>query len=111
MEQFGQRPGGGFTAEAGEFLIELVKAGKLPGFAPGEHGTMQAGILDANANTPSGAAREPYPLSRGIHFQKDGNSSDYFYIVVRETKGGALKLKKAWRTDAGGHIGEYYSVR
>jgi hypothetical protein len=108
MEEFRQRSGGLFTAEAGAYLMELAKAGKLPGFALGEHGTMHAGILDANANTPSGS--EPYPLSRGIQFQKDGDTSGYFYIVVRESQGSPLRLQKAWRMDAEGHVVENYSV-
>jgi hypothetical protein len=57
MEEFKQRPGGKSTAEAGEFLQALAKKGKLPGFRAGEHGTMHAGILDANSNTPSGQSR------------------------------------------------------
>ncbi len=110
MERFKQRPGGKLTVEAGEFLMGLAKAGRLPGFSANEHGTMHAGIVDAKANTPSGAVPEPYPVSRVIHFQKQGSASDYFYVVVLESDGGPWKLQRGWRTDADGHVVEIYPV-
>lgn len=110
LEEFKQQPGGALTVEAGDFLMRLAKEGKLPGFARGEHGTMHAGILDAKAETPSSATAEGYPVSRVIHFQKEGDTSDYFYIVERESREAPWKLQEAWRTDAAGRIMETYSV-
>jgi hypothetical protein len=110
MEEFKRRPGGKLTVEAGEFLLGLAKEGKLPGFSAGEHGTMHAGILDAKANPPSGAVPEPDPVSRVIHFQKQGNAADYFYVVVLESDGVPWKLQRAWRTNADGHVVETYPV-
>ncbi len=110
MENFMQVPGGKLTVQAGEFLMGLAKEGKLPGFSAGEHGTMHAGIVDAKANTPSRAGPEPYPVSRVINFQKQGNSSVYFYLVVLESDGGHWKLQRAWRADADGHVVEAYPV-
>ena len=110
MEEFEERPGGAFTVEAGEFLIELAKASKLPGFAASEHGTMHAGILDGNAETPADGAPEAYPVSRAIHFQKDGDPSNYFYIVVRKSQHDSWRLQKAWRADADGNVVQTYEV-
>jgi hypothetical protein len=51
LEEFKQRPGGGPTVDAGDFLIGLAKRGKLPGFSADEHGTMHAAVMDANGHT------------------------------------------------------------
>ncbi len=110
MEEFKQRPGGAFTAEAGEFLIGLAKQGKLPGFAAGEHGTMHAGMVDARGNRPSSNTAETYPVSRAIHFSKEGDEADYFYVVVRESPGSTWKLRQACRMDDNGRILENYPV-
>lgn len=104
MSEFKQRPGGAATVDAGEFLIELAKAGKLPGFAQGEHGTMQAAV-------PPNASPEPYPISRALHFGKDGDTCDYFYIVTRESSADPWKLIKACRMDSAGHVLDDYPVR
>lgn len=110
IEEFKQAPGGRLTVASGEFLMGLAKEGKLPGFSAGEHGTMHAGDVDAKADTPSGAVPEPYPVSRVIHLQKQGDAADYLYVVVLESEGGPWKLQRAWRTDAGGQIVETYPV-
>ncbi len=110
MQELKQRPGGTVTVDAGEFLIGLAKEGKLPGFALNEHGTMHAGILDANANTAASTEAEKYPLSRTIHFSKEGDTSDYFFVVVRESPGSAWKIQNAWRVDPDGRVLERYAV-
>lgn len=109
IDEFRQIPGGAVTVQAGEFLLTLANEGKLPGFNQGEHGTMHAGIVDGNANTPSGS--EQYPVSRVIHFSKRGNDSEYFYAVVLESNGGPWKLQRAWRTDPQGQLIENYPTR
>jgi len=111
IEEFKQRPGGASTVEAGDFLLGLAKDGKLPGFVAGEHGTMHAAILDANANTPSGAGPEAYPVSRVLHFNKAGDTSDYFYVVVCPSQASPWKLRDARRADADGRVVEKYPVR
>ncbi len=108
IEQFKQVPGANATVQAGEFLLTLAKEGKLPGIAQGEHGTMHAGIVDANANSPSGP--EPYPVSRVIHFSKQNDDSDYFYVVVIESNGAPCKLQRAWRANPQGQVIESYSI-
>jgi hypothetical protein len=102
MEEFKQRPGGTVTVQAGEFLIGLAKEGKLPGFSSGEHGAMQSGAPDTVAET--------YPVTRAVHFSKDGDTSDYLYLVVRESQDAPWKLLKGARMDAGGHVIQEYVV-
>lgn len=102
VEEFKQRAGGTFTVEAGDFLIGLAKDGKLPGFAAGQHGSMQAGAPDSPA--------DPYPVTRAVHFSKDGDTSDYFYIVVRESQDAPWKLLKAARMAPDGHLIQEYAI-
>ena len=106
MQEFKQVPGAAHTVDAGEFLIELAKAGKLPGFASGEHGAMQA----ANGLAPPGPAPENYPIARLVHFSKDGDTSDYFYIVVRETSNDTWRIQKACRMNPKGQVLDNYPV-
>ncbi len=110
LGQFKQVAGGASTVDAGEFLLSLAKQGKLPGFTPGEHGVMRAGIVDGTGNIPSAAASESYPISRGITFSKSGDTSVYFYTVVQASNHAPWQLQKAWRTDADGKVVETYPV-
>ncbi|HWV98394.1 MAG TPA: hypothetical protein VNZ64_01755 [Candidatus Acidoferrum sp.] len=110
LDEFKQQPGGASTVDAGDFLFALAKQGKLPGFSPGEHGAMHAGIVDANGDSPSVTASETYPISRGITFSKEDDTSVYFYIVVQTSNNAPWKLQKAWRTDADGHVVQNYPV-
>lgn len=110
VEEFKQRPGGASTVDAGEFLISLAKEGKLPGFSKGEHGSMHVGNFDANPTSSSRTSAEKYPISRAIHLSKDGDTSDYFYVVKRESAGSGWNLQKAWRQDAEGRLMEDYPI-
>ncbi len=108
VKEFKQLPAGKMTAEAGEYLLGLAKAGQLPGFSKGEHGAMQAGTPDARENTPS--EPEPFPVSRVIHFSKTGDDSDYFYAVLLQSNGGSWKLQRAWRADPQGRVRQNYPI-
>ncbi len=110
LDEFKRQPGGAYTVDAGDFLLSLVKQGKLPGFAAGDHGSMHAGIIDGNGNTPQETAPEHFPVSRTVVFSKRGDTSAYFYIVERASAGSPWQLKKAWRIDAEGRIAEQYPV-
>ena len=110
LDEFKQAAGGASTVDAGEFLLSLAKQGKLPGFAPGEHGVMRAGIVDGQGNIPAAAAPGSYPISRGITFSKDGDTSVYFYTVVQASNHAPWQLQKAWRTDADGKVVENYPI-
>ncbi len=102
VEELKRRPDVPFTVEAGEFLIGLAKNGKLPGFSASDHGRMQAGAPEA--------ASESYPVTRAVHFSKDGDTSDYFYVVVRDSEGAQWRLLKAARMSSNGQIIQEYGV-
>lgn len=110
LDEFKQAPGGAATVDAGEFLFSLAKQGKLPGFAPGEHGVMHAGLVDGAGNNPAGTGPESYPISRGINFTKEGDASQYFYIVMQASNHAPWQLRKAWRADSNGNVLQNYTV-
>lgn len=101
-QEFNRRPDAAFTVEAGEFLIGLAKNGKLPGFSAGEHGKIQAGAPEA--------ASESYPVTRAVHLSKDGDTSDYFYVVVRDSQDAPWRLLKAVRMRADGQVSQEYVI-
>lgn len=102
LQDFKRRPDGAFTADAGEFLMGLAKDGKLPGFAQGEHGNMQIGAPEA--------AVESYPVTRAAHFSKDGDTSDYLYVVVRDSERAPWRLLKAARMTADGQVIQEFTI-
>jgi len=106
MEEFKQRGGGAFTVQAGEYLIDRAKQGHLPGFSEGEHGVMIAPNFD-----PAQVESKTNPESRIVCFRKEGDSSEYYYIVVRIPQDGTLRLEKAWRANPSGQIVEEYRVQ
>ncbi len=72
---------------------------KLPGLSKVDEGTA------ARRETMNGS-----PNSQTIGFHKNGDSSTYHYTVARNSKNGAWKLQKAWRTDSNGHLMKEYPV-
>jgi hypothetical protein len=105
LDEFRRQPGGEATVDAGEFLIALAKSGQLPGFKAGEHGSMAAPNL-----APLDKEHGAYPISRVVVFHKEGDDSEYHHIVEHESKGGAWKLRAAWRADESGRTVEEYPV-
>jgi hypothetical protein len=99
-------PGGAATIDAGEYLIGRLKEGKLPGISKDDHGSMVA----ANAKPHEGQT-ESYPLVRVIVLRKNGDTSEYFYGVVRESAGAPWQLQKAWRANPEGKVVEEYPVQ
>ena len=91
-----------FASEVAKFLSHLKEKGEMPGWSKGEKGNMG---LDHQTNYLAG-----YPISETVVVTKNGDVSKYHYTVVQPAKDGVLKLQKAWRTDAKGHIVEEYQV-
>jgi hypothetical protein len=83
-----------------QFLIRLAKDGRLPGIHQDDHGNMSA---------RAGAVSYPYSLT--FQFAKTGDTSKCNYTIVQLTKGSEWKLKRAWRTDAGGKVIEEWTVQ
>ena len=77
-----------------EFLMDLKKAGQVPGWSKDDRGTIS---FEAH----------PDPGTFGFAARKEGDSTVCHYTVVRESKG-PWRLLKAWQTDENGKtIGEF----
>jgi hypothetical protein len=79
-------------------LLTLKKEGRLPGFPIGgkRHGSMMI-YFDS-------------PLSITADVAADGATDVYHYRLVRASKDGPWKLRRAWRTDPNGRPLEEYPV-
>ena len=110
LEEFKEVPGGAVTVDAADFLVGLAKEGLLPGFAKGEHGTVQAGNFEPAQDLPASALSQTNQVLRCVHFSKDGDDSDYFYLVARASNGAPWKVTKAWRAAPDGRVLERFPV-
>jgi hypothetical protein len=104
--EFKGLPGGGATIEAGQYILDQVQQGRLPGFAKGDHGS----LVVPNIKPPQ-EQTEAYPVLRVICLRKEGDDSEYYYIVARLREGAPWRLQKAWRAAPGGQVREEYLVR
>jgi hypothetical protein len=84
-----------------EFLIQLKKENQLPGASKNGHGRAGSQVNHKDS---------PYLDSATFNMLKNGDSSVYFYTVVRTSERGPWKLEKAWRTDQNGHTIEKYPL-
>jgi hypothetical protein len=96
------------TTELGELgppttcLEDLKRRGQLPGWST-DSGKE---IYFENASYANRRSLK----SVTIAFHKDGDSSRYHYVVSRASTDSPWGLRKAWRTDAGGHTIEKFNV-
>jgi hypothetical protein len=80
------------------FLANLKKRDRLPGWSTTD-------------KLPRHAMFDYHTLSSGtLKFQKQGDSSFYFYWVTRPSAASSWELKKAWRKDANGRTLAEYPV-
>jgi len=96
-------PGCFLIVDAAEFLGSLKEKGRLPGLSKGEK-------AEGSVQTPEKTMPTTYPVSFTFSLQKKGDASSCHYAVVQATRDGDWKLKRAWRTDASGHILKEYPV-
>jgi len=90
--------------EAAEFLENLGKNGRLPGFSKDEVSEISPGTSDWECLS------EAYPGSRTFTCTKKDDPSAYHYIVVRESNDVPWKLQRAWRTGPDGRVIEEYPL-
>jgi RNA polymerase sigma factor (sigma-70 family) len=114
--QFIQNPAGALTMEAMEFVGILAEQHRLPGFGSDEHGNFQMPVPglfmdDRGVWHGSGTNVESYPVARTISVGKNFGPFVYHYTVVKESATNNWQLRKAWRTNAGGHVVEQYPVQ
>jgi len=91
--------------QAGKFLVELKKSGRLPGVLADSHGEL-------SVNGPLSAFQEAkYPFTVTFDLNVKGDSLTNHYTVVRQVKDAEWQLEKAWRTDAQGHTAIEWPVK
>jgi hypothetical protein len=93
-----------FAPVAIKFLTNLKEADQLPGWLKNEPGEIHISWQPKDDNL------EVYPVSQTFIAIEKGDVSQYHYIVVQPSKNSALKLQRAWRTDAKGRVVEEYHV-
>ncbi|HTE90122.1 MAG TPA: basic secretory protein-like protein [Terriglobales bacterium] len=93
-----------YFEEAAEFLENLGKNGRLPGFSKDEVSEISPGTSDWECLS------EAYPGSRTFTCTKKDDPSAYHYIVVRESNDVPWKLQRAWRTGPDGRVIEEYPL-
>jgi hypothetical protein len=103
------QPGGPLWQEANQFLEGLKSQGRLPGWAKSDRGYVWFD-LGALFELQQEIRQETYPAGRTVLVHKNSSLSNYYYTVVRASRGSAWKLQRAWRTDAGGNLVEEYPV-
>lgn len=101
-ETLKRRPAGAFMMDAKDYLADLWRQGRLPGMEDKGHGDLKFGreIL----------AEPIYPATQDFTLLREGDASTHHYTVERELQGGPMRLKRAWKTDADGHLIKEFSV-
>jgi len=85
-----------------KFLIQLNKKNQLPGASKNDKGKTTDVHFDHDDS--------PYLDSVTWYLWKNDDASIYHYTVIRTSKRGAWKLRKAWRTDDSGKMLQEYAV-
>jgi Peptidase of plants and bacteria len=96
------QPGAKATKEAVEFLHQLKKHGKMPGWGESEQATI---ILRTQ-----GTEEETYPVHRTFQCRKNSGRKTYIYTVVKASPESDWELKRAWETSAKGRIVKEFPV-
>jgi hypothetical protein len=98
-----EQPGGALTLEGWQFLENLRKRGRLPGFQKSERLCRYQGEFgNLSYQIPRNVDPANYPAWREFHFHKaSSDPSIYRYLIVRAAKEGGWKLRKAWRSANG----------
>lgn len=88
-------------ARAGaEFLVGLLKAGRLPGIVPADHGRLSAR-----------GGRAAYPYTVTFQLDKQGDPAPYHYTVQQTRKGAPWQLTRAWQADTNGAVLHEWPVK
>lgn len=99
-ESWEKWPAGPATMEACDFLVGLIKSGRLPDTEDAKH------ALGFHLNPFA----TNYPLSRTFTLEMQSNACVNHYTVVKPSAKGAWQLQRAWRTDARQNIVKTYST-
>jgi hypothetical protein len=97
------------NAQAGQFLLKLLKNDQLPGVSKDEHGqltTDQVPVVVSNK-----LVEISYPMERTLHLVKNGENFTNNYTVVKLAKDLEWTLQKAWLTDSNGQTIQEWPVK
>lgn len=93
-------PAGPSTMDAAQFLIELLKSGRLPDVEDAKHNLLFN--IDPFATN--------YPMSRTFNLQMKSSPFANHYTLIKTSATESWQLQRAWRTDAQGNVVKTYPV-
>jgi len=96
------QPGAQATMEAEEFLHQLKKQGRLPGWREYDHGTVMLKTQGTDAET--------YPAVRTFKCLKNHRKEIDIYTVVKASPDSDWELERAWETNAKGRLVKEFPV-
>ncbi len=85
----------------GEHVIQMKKAGQLPGIASDEHGTLS--MSDAYGRRELHELQFPLDFTAGIQ-KNDEPDALYYYLFRKEAANADWTLLRAWKTDQAGKL-------
>jgi hypothetical protein len=97
------------NAQAGQFLLQLLKNNSLPGVSKDEHGELTTEIVPVVVSNK--LVEISYPMERTLHLVKNGENSTNNYLLVKSAKDLEWKLQKAWLTDSNGQTVQEWPVK
>lgn len=86
--------------DAAAYIGNLRDQDKLPGFHPGDHGSLTSIPEPVWANGPI------YPVSVVLRGEKEGDESLYRYTIAKQHESSTWRLVEATRWDKSGHATE-----
>jgi hypothetical protein len=97
------------NAQAGQFLLQLLKNDRLPGISKDEHVQLTTDIVPIMISNK--LVEISYPMERTLRLVKNGETSSNNYTLVKQTNDSEWKLQKAWLTDSNGQIIQEWPVK
>ncbi len=98
----GIQPGADATMEAEEYLHQLKKQHRLPGWHEYDHGTVTLKTQGGDAET--------YPVARTFTCRKNNRKVIEVYTVVKASPDCDWELQRAWETNAKGRLLKEFPV-
>jgi hypothetical protein len=95
-------PGAKDTKEAADFLHQVKKQGKLPGWRENDHGMLTL--------KTQGLGSETYPVYRSFECRKKGQRQIQVYTLVKASPESDWELKRAWEMTARGRFVKEFPV-
>jgi hypothetical protein len=84
--------------DAAGYVSNLRNQDKLPGFHPGDHGSLTSIPEPVWDNGPI------YPVSVVLRGEKEGDESLYRYTIMKQNEQSPWRLVEATRWDKSGHV-------